>query len=86
MPPYPAVDIFKQLYSHVMPWSGKKMKELTCMTVPVLALTLLKLSASKKIPVKEALVGAEYFAYHYHMVQNWYHTEATIEYMGNSSG
>jgi len=83
MPPYPGFDSFNQLYSQVTQWSGKMMKALRHVTVPIFAPTLLNPSARETIPFTEALVCVKNFVYRHHMVQSQYHTEATIEYMEN---
>jgi hypothetical protein len=69
--------------SEVTQWSGREMKALGCVIVPVLAATLLKPLASHKIPITEALFCIKIFGYSHLMVQYQYHTEGKIEYMEN---
>jgi len=56
IPPYPGFARFNKPYSHVMQWSGKEMKALRCVIVPVFTATLLNPSASQRIPFTEALL------------------------------
>jgi len=56
MPPYPGSAHFNKPFSHVTHWSGKEMKTIRCMIVPVFAVTLLNPLASQTIPFKEALL------------------------------
>jgi hypothetical protein len=68
-------------YSQVTQWSGKKMKAHRDVIVAVVATTLLHPSANQRIPFIEALLCIKNFPFHHLMVQYWYHTDATIEYM-----
>jgi len=83
MLPYPGFARFNKPYSQVTQWSGKEMKALRRVIVPVLTATLLNPSASQRIPFTEALLCVKNFVYFNLMAQYRYHTEATIEYMGN---
>ena len=81
MPPYPGFTRFDKAYSLVTQWSGKEMKALGRVIVPVLAATLLNPSASQKIPFTEALLCVKNLVYFHLMAQYRDYTEATIEYM-----
>jgi hypothetical protein len=81
IPPYSGFAEFNKPYSLVSQWSGKMMKALRCMIVPVLTLTLLNLLASERIPFTEALLCFKNLLNFHHMAQYWYHTEAMIKYM-----
>jgi hypothetical protein len=59
MPSYPGIARFNKPYSQVMHWSGKEMKALRCVIVPVFAVTLVNPSASQRIPFTEALLCAK---------------------------
>jgi hypothetical protein len=83
MPPYPRFARLNKLYSHVTEWSGKEMKALVRVIVPVLAATLLNTSASQRIPFTAAMLCVKSLVYFHLMAQFRYHTEATIEYMEN---
>ena len=83
MPPYPGFARFNKPYSQVTQWSGKEMKALGRVIVPVFAATLLNPSASQRIPFTEALLCVKNLVYFHLMAQYRYHTEATIEYMEN---
>ena len=83
MPPYPGVTRFNKPYSQVTQCSGKEMKALGRVIVPVLTATHLKPSASQRIHFKEALLCVKNLVYFHLMAQYWYHTEATIEYKEN---
>jgi len=67
----------------VTQWSGKEMKPLSCMIVPVFAATLLNPSASQTVSFTAALWCIKNLAYFHLMAQYQYHTEATIEYIQN---
>jgi len=56
MPPYPGFARFNKPYSQVTQWSGKEMKALRGVIVPVFTATLLNPSASQRIPFTEALL------------------------------
>jgi len=83
MPPYPGFVQFDKQYSQVMQWSGKEMKALGWVIVPVFAGTILIPLASKRIPSIEAVLCVKNFVYFQVMAQDRYHTKATIEYMEN---
>jgi len=83
MPPYPGFARFNKPYSQVTQWSGKEMKALGRVIVPVFTATLLNPSASQRIPLTEDLLCIKNIVYFHLMAQYWYHTEATIEYMEN---
>jgi len=83
MPPYPGFPRFNKPYSQVMQSSGKEMKALGHVIVPVFAVTLLNPSASRSIPFTEALLCVKNLVYSHFISQYRYHTEATIEYMEN---
>jgi len=81
MPQYPGVTRFNKPHSQVTQWSGKDLKELGRMIVPVFVATLLNPLASLRIPFTAALFYIRNLVYYHHMEQYRYHTEATIEYM-----
>jgi len=82
-PPYPGFTRFNKPYSQVTQWSGKEMKALGRVIVPVFAATHLKPLASQRIPFTEALLCIKNLVYFHLMAQYRYHTEATIEYLEN---
>jgi len=61
MPPYPGFARFNRPYSQVMQRSGKVMKALGRMIVPVFTATLLNPSVSERIPFTEALLCVKNF-------------------------
>jgi len=79
MPPYPGFAWFNKPYSQVTQWSGKEMKALRSVIVPVFVATLLNHSVNQRIPFTEALLCVIKLVYLYLMAQYQYHTEATIE-------
>jgi len=83
MPPYSGFARLNQPYSQVMQWSGKEMKALGRVIVPVSAATLLNPSATQKILFTDALLCVKNSVYFHIMAQYRYHTEATIKYMEN---
>jgi len=83
MPPYSGVAWFNKPYHQVMHWCGKEVKGLGHVIVLVFAATVLNPLVSQSIPFTEALLCLKNFVYFHLMVQYWYHTEATIEYMEN---
>jgi len=66
-----------------MQCSGKEIKALGCVIIPVFAATLLNPLASQRIPFIEALLCGKNYIYFQLMVQYWYHTETMIKYMEN---
>jgi len=83
MLPYPGFALFNKPYSQVTRWSGKEMKALGRVIVPVLAATLLNPSASERIPFPEALLCVKNLVYFHCMAHYQYHTEATMKYVEN---
>jgi hypothetical protein len=83
MPPYSGFARFNKPYSKVRQWSGKEMKALGHLIVPVFTATLLNPSASHRIPLTEALLCIMNLVYFHLMAHYQYHTEAMIEYMQN---
>jgi len=83
LPPYLSIAGFNKPYSQVMQWSGKSMKALGHMIVPVLAETLLYTSVNQRIPFTEGLLCINNLVYLPLMAHYLYHTEATIKYMEN---
>jgi len=83
MPPYPSFARFNKPYSQVTQWGSKEMKALGPVIVPVFAATLLNPSISQRIPFTDSLLHVKNLVYFQLMAQYRYHTEATIEYMGN---
>jgi len=83
MPPYPGFTRFNKPCSQVTQWSGKEMKALASVIVPVFETTYLNPSVSERIPFTEALLCIKNIVYFHLMAQYRYHTEATIEYMEN---
>jgi len=83
MAPYPGFTRFIKPYSQVTHWSGKKMKALRHVIVPVFAVTLLNPLASQRIPFTEGLLCVKNLVYFHLMALYQYHTEARIEYMQN---
>jgi len=81
MSSYPGIARFNKPYSQVTQWSGKAMKALGCVIIPVFAPTLLNPLASQKISFREALLCVKNWVYFHLMAQYRYHTEAMIEYM-----
>jgi len=83
MPPYPGFTQFNKPSSQMTQCSGKEMNALGTVIVQVFAATFLNRLASQRIPFQEALLCIKNFVYVHLLAQYWYHTEATIEYMGN---
>jgi hypothetical protein len=83
MPPYPGFTRFNKPYSHVTQWSGKEMKALRHVIVPVFTATFSIPSVSERIPFTEALLGVCNIVYFLLVAQYQYHTESMIEYMEN---
>jgi len=81
MPPYPGFASFNSPYSQVTEWSGKQMKALGRVIVLVIAVILLNLLSSHRIPFTEALLCIKNFVHFHLTAQYQYHTEATIEYL-----
>jgi len=82
-PPYPGFARFNKPCSQVTHSTGKELKALVCVIVPVFMVTLSNPLASQRIPSTEALLRVKYLVYFHFMAQYQYHTEATIEYMEN---
>jgi hypothetical protein len=83
MPPYPGFAQYNKPYSQVTQWSGKEMKALGRVIIPVSAATLLNPSARKWLPFTEALLRVKNLVYFHLMPQYQYHTEATMVCMEN---
>jgi len=83
MPSYPGFAQFNKPYSQMTKWSGKEMKALRGVIVPVFAATLLYPLVSQRILFTQALLGVKNLVYCHLMAQYWYDTEATIEYIEN---
>ena len=83
MPSYPGFARFNKPYSQVTQWSGKEMKALGRVIVPVFAATHFNPSASQRIPFTEALLCVNNLLNCHLMAQYRYHSEAMIEYMEN---
>jgi len=83
MPTYHGFAPLNKPYSQVMQWSGKEIKALRHIIVPIFVATLLNPSASQRIPSIQALLYVCNFMYFHLMARYQYHTEATIEYMEN---
>jgi len=83
MPPYPCFSQFNKPYSQVTQCSGKEMKALRHMIVPVFAATLSNPLARLRIPFTAALLCVKDLVNFHLMAQCGYHTETTIEYMEN---
>ena len=81
MPPYPGFARFTKPYSQVTQWSGKEMKALGHVIVPVFAATLSNPLVNQRIPFTEVLLCVKNVVYFHLMAQYRYHTEAKIEYM-----
>jgi hypothetical protein len=56
MPPYASFALFNKPFSQVMQWSGKAMKALGRVIVPVFVATHVNPSARQRIPFTEALL------------------------------
>jgi len=83
MPPYRGFAWFNMPSSQVTQCSGKKMKALRRVIVPVFVATLLIPLASQQTPFTDALLCVKILVYFHLMPQYRYHTEATIEYKKN---
>jgi len=83
MPTYYGFAPLNKPYSQVMQRSGKEIKALRHIFVPIFVATLLNPSASQRIPSIGALLYVWNFMYFHLITQYQYHTEATIEYMEN---
>jgi len=81
MPPCSGFTQFNKPCSQVMQWSGKEMKALGRVVVPVFVAIFSMHLASQRIPLKEALLSVKNLVYFHLMAWYRYHTEATIEYM-----
>jgi len=81
MPLYAGFAWFNKPYSQVMQWSGKKMKALGRLIVPVIAVTLLNPSARPRIPLTDAVLWGQNVVYFHPMAQYQYHTKATMKYL-----
>jgi len=83
MPPYPGFARFNKPYRQATQWSGKEMKALGHVIVPVFMATLLNPLASQTISFTDALLCIQNLVCFHLMAQYRYHTEATIKYMEN---
>jgi len=83
MPPYPGFAQFNKPYNQVTEWSGKEMRALGRVIIPLLVVTCLNPSASQRIPFTEDLLCVKNLVCIPLMAQYRYHTEATTKYMEN---
>jgi hypothetical protein len=63
MPPNHGFARFNMPYSQVTQWSGKEMKGLGCVIVPVFAATLFNPSGSPRIPFTDTLLCVKNLLY-----------------------
>ena len=61
--------------------SGKEIKSLGHLIVPLFRATIVNTSASLRVPSTDTLLCVKTSVYFHIMEHYWYHTEATIEYM-----
>jgi hypothetical protein len=81
MPPYPGFARFNKPYSYVTQWSGKEIKTLWLVIVPVFVATLSNLLVSPRIPFTEPHLCFKNSVNVHLIAQYRYHTEAIIQHM-----